>query len=552
MKRYDLLWSGRELKLSGLLRSRQGAWILAWFLGQATAIAGIALLALSGWFITAAGLAGMVSLATAYTFNYFTPAGVIRLLAILRTAGRYGERLGSHDAVLGLLADLRSGLFARLAAARQQQVSSLQQMHRLLSDIELLNNWPLNVVLPWLWAFMLLLGILGLTLVVAGGGLTLALSIPLVLATLVIPALAAGYGQNWGRRQAMQAETRRTALLQPLEALTALLQWQQWPRFATAFFAKDGNYVGAQLSQQRLAGKVVLLQQLCLAAAAAVLLWQGSALLSTGKLSVAMLLALLLAIFGFAELVLVQGMNVMTFGLCRAACTRLNAIVPSGVPVSEPKKDLPLQLHLQARNLCARWPQALNGAEHISFDVKNGDILLLQGASGAGKSTLLAVLAGELEANDGELSCNGRPFAHWQWTRQVGYLAQQLDIFDLTLAENLRLGKADATDEELWAVLASVGLMVWAEHQPKQLDTPLGEYGAAVSGGQARRIALARLLLRPYVLLILDEPFAGMDEDTQFALAAMLQQHQQHGILVVASHQANPWPQAQVLQVGTS
>ncbi|PIT41014.1 hypothetical protein BHC43_01835 [Snodgrassella alvi] len=552
MKRYDLLWSGQELKLSGLLRSRQGAWILAWVLGQATAIAGIALLALSGWFITAAGLAGMVSLATAYIFNYFTPAGVIRLLAILRTAGRYGERLGSHDAVLGLLADLRSGLFARLAVARQQQVSSLQQMHRLLSDIELLNNWPLNVVLPWLWAFMLLLGILGLTLIVAGGGLTLALSIPLLLATLVIPALAACYGQNWGRRQAMQAEIRRTALLQPLEALTALLQWQQWPRFATAFFAKDGNYVGAQLSQQRLAGRVVLLQQLCLAAAAALLLWHGSALLSVGKLSVAMLLALLLAIFGFSELVLVLGMNVMTFGLCRAACTRLNAIVPNGVPVSEPKNALPLQLHLQARNLCACWPQALNGAEHINFDVKNGDILLLQGASGAGKSTLLAVLAGELEANDGELSCNGRPFAYWQWTRQVGYLAQQLDIFDLTLAENLRLGKADATDEELWAVLANVGLMVWAEHQPKQLDTPLGEYGAAVSGGQARRIALARLLLRPYELLILDEPFAGMDEETQTALAVMLQQHQQRGILVVASHQANPWPQAQVLQVGTS
>lgn len=552
MKRYDLLWSGQELKLSCLLRSRQGAWILAWFLGQATAIAGMALLALSGWFITAAGLAGMVSLATAYTFNYFTPAGVIRLLAILRTAGRYGERLGSHDAVLGLLADLRSGLFARLATARQQQMGSLQQMHRLLSDIELLNSWPLNVVLPWLWAFMLMLGILGLTLVAGGGGLTLALSIPLLLATLVIPALAAGYGQNWGRQQAMQAETRRTALLQPLEALTALLQWQQWPRFATAFFAEDGCYVGAQLSQQRLAGKMVLLQQLCLAAAAAVLLWQGSALLSTGKLSVAMLLALLLAIFSFAELVLVLGMNVMTYGLCRAACTRLNAIVPSAIPESDPKTALPLQLHLQARDLCARWPQALNGAEHISFDVKNGDILLLQGASGAGKSTLLAVLAGELETDGGELSCNGRPFAHWHWTGQVGYLAQQLDIFDLTLAENLRLGKADATDEELWAVLASVGLQVWAEHQPEQLDTPLGEYGAAVSGGQARRIALARLLLRPYALLILDEPFAGMDEETQFALAAMLQQHQQQGILVVAGHQSNPWPQAQVLQVGSS
>ncbi|KES11746.1 hypothetical protein SASC598O11_005150, partial [Snodgrassella alvi SCGC AB-598-O11] len=90
MKRYHLLWSQQQLKLSNLLLSRKSAWLLAWLLGQVTAIASIALLALSGWFITAAGLAGIISLATAYTFNYFTPAGVIRLLAIVRTAGRYG------------------------------------------------------------------------------------------------------------------------------------------------------------------------------------------------------------------------------------------------------------------------------------------------------------------------------------------------------------------------------------------------------------------------------------------------------------------------------
>ncbi|ORF09058.1 hypothetical protein BGH98_01370 [Snodgrassella alvi] len=128
-------------------------------------------------------------------------------------------------------------------------------------------------------------------------------------------------------------------------------------------------------------------------------------------------------------------------------------------------------------------------------------------------------------------------------------MAQQLDIFDLTLAENLRLGKADATEDELWSVLSSVGLAVWAENQPQLLETRLGEYGAAVSGGQARRIALARLLLRPYKILILDEPFAGIDEQAQAELASVLQQHQQQGILIVASHQTNPWPEAQILQI---
>ncbi|MGE9657617.1 amino acid ABC transporter ATP-binding/permease protein [Snodgrassella alvi] len=549
MKRYHLLWSQQQLKLSNLLLSRKSAWLLAWLLGQVTAIASIGLLALSGWFITAAGLAGIISLATAYTFNYFTPAGVIRLLAIVRTAGRYGERLGSHDAVLGLLADLRSGLFSRLAAGKQQQQNSMRQMHSLLSDIELLNNWPLNVVLPWLWALIMLLCILCLTIIVADSKLALYLSIPLLLATVVIPAVAALYGQSWGKQQTGLAEKRRTALLQPLEAITALLQWQQWSRFATIFHAEDEYYVTGQLHQQQLAGRVVLLQQLLLAVAVAVLLWQGSELLESQKLSAAMLLALVLAIFGFAELVLVLGMNMMTYGLCQAACARLNTIVPEQrVEVTE-KQTLPAKLRLQADALQARWPDALNGAENISFNLVNGDILLLQGVSGAGKSTLLAVLAGELEPCGGQLCCNQQPFSVWQWQGEIGYLAQQLDIFDLTLAENLRLGKADASEDELWSVLSCVGLAVWAENQPQLLDTPLGEYGAAVSGGQARRIALARLLLRPYKILILDEPFAGIDEQTQTELAAMLQQHQQHGILIVASHQANPWPDAQILSI---
>lgn len=550
MKRYHLLWSQQQLKLSNLLLSRKRAWLLAWLLGQVTAIASIGLLALSGWFITAAGLAGIISLATAYTFNYFTPAGVIRLLAIVRTAGRYGERLGSHDAVLGLLADLRSGLFSRLATGKQQQQNALRQMHSLLSDIELLNNWPLNVVLPWLWALFMLLGILGLTVIVAGSKLALYLSIPLFLATVVIPALAALYGQNWGKQQAGLAEKRRTALLQPLEAITALLQWQQWSRFATVFHAEDQYYVSGQLHQHQLAGRVVLLQQVLMAAAVAVLLWLGSERFGgDANLSVAMLLALVLAVFGFTELVLVLGMNMMTYGLCQAACIRLNAITPALTVEESDKKPLPAQLHLQARALQARWPDALNGAENVSFDLVNGNILLLQGASGAGKSTLLAVLAGELEPAAGQLCCNQQPFSAWQWQGEVGYLAQQLDIFDLTLAENLRLGKADATEDELWSVLSSVGLAVWAENQPQLLETRLGEYGAAVSGGQARRIALARLLLRPYKILILDEPFAGIDEQAQAELASVLQQHQRQGILIVASHQTNPWSEAQILQI---
>ena len=546
----DALWQNGRLSLRHLLDSRREAWVLAWLLGMATAIATIGLLALSGWFITAAGLAGMVSLGSAFTFNYFGPAAIIRLFAIVRTAGRYGERLASHNAVLALLADLRSSLFARLAATPSAQTASMRQMHRLTSDIDLLNAWPLSVVLPWLWAVVMLLVIVLVAALAGGVGLALWILLPLLLATAVLPSWAGRHGQAWANHQTEEAEQRRLALLRPLSALTALLQWRQWGRFEADFRRQDARYVSGLLQQQQMSGAVVLAQQLCLVVAWGILLWQGGLAVSAHNMSVAMLLALLLALFGFSELVLVLGMQMTAYGLSKAACTRLNALVPHETEIANTApRQLPQALHLQAHHLSARLPSALNGVEQVDFDLENGDILVVTGPSGAGKSTLLSVLAGELEPLSGSLMVNQQSYAYWDWQGKIAYLAQQLDIFDLTLSQNLRLGKHDATEEELWSVLVQVGLADWAQTQPLGLETPLGEYGSAVSGGQARRIALARLLLKPYPLMLLDEPFAGLDAATIGLVASALESHQQHGILVVVSHQVSPWQKSKQVNI---
>jgi ATP-binding cassette subfamily C protein CydC len=147
------------------------------------------------------------------------------------------------------------------------------------------------------------------------------------------------------------------------------------------------------------------------------------------------------------------------------------------------------------------------------------------------------VLAHELAPQQGSIELNGMDWLALQNTPALtGYLGQQIDIFDQTLATNLRLGNADASDEQLWQVLGKVGLKDWARSQPLQLQTPLGEYGQAISGGQARRIALARLLLSPKKILLLDEPFAGLDKKSREALWQMLVQHQQQGILIIVTH----------------
>ena len=537
----------QDIRLRDLWHSRRGAWALAWLLGAVTLLAEVSLLALSGWFISAAAAAGVAALVTAYTFDYFRPAAMIRALAIARTAGRYGERLASHNAVLALLRDLRLRFFARLSAAPNAQemfsetpaphgLGGDSLMHRLTADIDLLDQWPLRFLMPWLWALLLQTAFAAaLWLLVPA---LLSYLLPLLLsAGVLLPVLGARQGMALARADTQAAEMRRVRLLQPLSLLTPLLLWRRWADCERAFLDADSEYGRLQLRQQQLASAYGGLQQAALAVLAGILLWQAEPLLQSGELGVPVLLALLLALFGLNETLMPLASQFMALGFSTAARDRLNRL---GGTADTPSAAVPWpqdDLLLQAENLSARRPGALNGAQGVSFRLQSGEALLVGGRSGAGKSTLLDVLAGELAPEQGRLKLNGCDLAAFLPSDNIGYLAQQVDIFDLTLAENLRLGDEHATDEALWRVLEKVKLAEWAGAQPQGLNTRLGEYGAAVSGGQARRIALARLLLKPRALLILDEPFAGLDAANREAVAAMLQREQAQGLLLVVSHQ---------------
>ena len=198
--------------------------------------------------------------------------------------------------------------------------------------------------------------------------------------------------------------------------------------------------------------------------------------------------------------------------------------------------------------LSARITGALNGPENINIDLRSGQVLVITGASGIGKTTLLKVLANALQPSSGKYLINQRPAEQWQLDECIGYLPQQLDIFDSSLANNLRLADPQASDEQLWQVLADVALADWAQQQ-NGLDTALGEYGAQISGGQARRVALARLLLAKRPILLVDEPFAGLDSRSSYQVIAALRERQADGLLIIVSHHAMDIPDVQRLHL---
>lgn len=526
-------------RLRELWHVQADKWLLAWLLGAVTLLATVALLAVSGWFISAAAVAGMAAMATAFTFDYFRPAAIIRALAIVRTAGRYGERLASHHAVLALLRDLRIRLFAHLTqSSDRQRAVSAQTMHRLIGDVELLDNLPLRFFMPWLWALLLQMAFV-LWLWMVSSRLAAISVVPLLLAGTILPAVAVWQGKRWARQDADQAEQRRALLLEPLPMMTSLLLWQRWQDCQQAFMASDRAYSELKRQQQRQASVYLCLQQCLLAVMVALLIWQALPLLQNGTLGVPLLLAMVLSVLGLGEVLSPLVQQFMAYGFAVAARDRLNDLVAPVEavhghisPTMAQSQVAASEQVLTVENLYAKQQGALNGVENVSLALPRGQALVIRGQSGCGKSTLLDVLAGELLPESGHLKMGDQPYGF----ECVNYLAQQIDIFDLSLAENLRFGDANITDDDLWRVLAQVQLADWAAEQPEKLQTPLGEYGAAVSGGQARRIALARLLLRPKPVLLLDEPFAGLDETTRNRLWATLREIQRDGWLVVASH----------------
>lgn len=550
-----------KLTLGVLLTPQRWGWRLAILLGFVTLAATILLLAFSGWFISAAAVAGIAAI-QAGTFNYMRPGAMIRLLAITRTVGRYAERLQSHFAVLQLLKSLRLQSFAFLSQKPNQQLNYLTDpnhadlLQRLIADIDLLDQFPLKVWMPWCLASGIALCYL------AAAGTLLPQSLPgfslLLILLLAQPLWLLHYGQQHTTAENQLTTTRRQQLLYQLRLLTTTLLLGNWPEKAKQLAATDQQLLKLQ---QRLQRSVLLQQAIQQALLLCGFLWLiYAATKQPLQLAPALTIALALAWLGLAELLMPLSQLHLALGHSVAAKNRYNDLAAVSAdrpylpqydePLLHPSGDLAadatlfssaqLSAQLRLHQLQVGFNAALRQLAPINIQFFAGDVVLLQGPSGIGKSCLLQTLAGDLTPKGGDIFWQETSFhqlSAQQKYQQIGYAAQRPYLFDLTVAANLRLAAPKATDDELLSVLALVGLDSWLAKQPTGLATLLGPYGTGLSGGETRRLALARLLLQKPKLLLLDEPFAGLEQTLAGELLHRLAQYQHQGVLIIASHQ---------------
>ena len=521
------IWRDLRPVLLPFIAAQPGQLALGAGLATLTVLMGMGLLGLSGWFITATAYAGLAT-TTALAFDVFMPSAGIRLLALGRTASRYAERLVTHDATFAVLATLRVRLFrgwAQPDAARALLARPSRLLFRLTSDLDALESLYLRILVPALAAFgaALLAGIvagvmrpymgvlLALWLIVAGWGLAL---------------VVAYRARTAAVRRARSIEALRAHAVDLVAGQTELVMAGRIDAQRDLLAATDRQLAGADLALNRLESGASmgysLIGTLTLVAvllAAGVLVGEGAIGAPAAAL---MLLVALTATEPFAALRRGAVESGRTWLAARRLAPRLATSGLETSPAVAPSPGTAVQLE----NVVAVHPCSPSPVLHrVSLHVAAGERVALIGPSGAGKSTLMAVVAGELAPREGTVQA-----------QQHCLLTQRTELFQDSLRDNLRLANPSADDARLWRVLHSAGLQADVAALENDLATPLGEGGLGLSGGQSRRLALARLLLRDVPLWLLDEPTEALDPLTAHDVLQRLAIHADGKTLLIATH----------------
>ncbi|WP_299997495.1 cysteine/glutathione ABC transporter ATP-binding protein/permease CydC [uncultured Cedecea sp.] len=490
-----------------------------------TLLASIGLLTLSGWFLSASAVVGL----SGVYFNYMLPAAGVRAGAIIRTAGRYCERLVSHDATFRVLEHLRVTTFSKLIPLSPAGLARFRQgelLNRMVADVDTLDHLYLRVISPLVGAFVVIvvvtlgLSILDIELALALGGI--------LLATLILlPPLFYRAGRPSGEKVTEQRGQYRQQLTAWLQGHAELTIFGAADRARAQLEASEQRWQEAQYHQASLSALSQALMLLISGVAVITILWMASAGVGSHDVPGA-----LIALFVFCSLAAFEALAPVTgafqhLGQVISSALRVSQITEQKASVTFPDQSQERQHEaaLEIRQLSFTYPgQPQAVLRDISLSVASGQRIAILGSTGCGKSTLLQLLTRAWDNQQGEITLNGMPldsFDESTLRASTSVVPQRVHLFSATLRDNLQLAAPEATDEQLSITLERVGLEKLL--QGDGLNSWLGEGGRQLSGGELRRLAIARALLHNGPLLLLDEPTEGLDAETEHQMLSLLE-----------------------------
>ncbi|OCH15445.1 MULTISPECIES: cysteine/glutathione ABC transporter ATP-binding protein/permease CydC [unclassified Aliivibrio] len=512
---------------------------LGMILSFATLFASIGLLTISGWFISASAIAGLTI--ARETFNYMLPAGAVRGFSIGRTAGRWGERVVSHNATFKLLTELRIFFFKKLIPLIPGRFSKLRDadlLNRLVADVDAMDHVYLRLISPIIVGT---LGIIGLTAFLAWFDVAVGLTLGAILFSLLLiwPTLFYKLGKKNGAELTQNKATLRIKTLDWLQGNAELRIFGAEEQYQQRILDAQVALLSNQRHMATLTGLANGLLLLANGWTLLLMLWisaDGIAGMTPDPM-VAMVAFATMASF---ELLMPIAGAFQYLGQTLSSARRLNEIITAEPDTLFDENGVTQEVkgNLTISDVSYQYMDAETDAvKHISLDLVAGQKMAIVGQTGSGKSTLLQLITRQWDPKSGTISIDGVQLPKWKESSlrsSMSVVSQRVDILNGSLRDNLKLANDSASDDVLTQILEKVGLHDLLADDG--LSAWLGDGGRQLSGGERRRIGIARALLHDAPIVLLDEPTEGLDQKTEQQIMSVLNEHIQNKTVVFITH----------------
>ena len=509
---------------------------LASLLGALATGCGVALTTTAGWLIARAAQHPPV-------LTLMVAAVAVRTFGIGRGLLRYAERLVSHDATLRVVSELRSRLFAALVPLAPVGLAGQRSgdlLSRLVADVDAVQDVYVRAFLPVVSAVVVGSAAVAFTAaLLPAAAMTLAAA--LLLGGVAVPCVVVAADRAAARRTADARGVVASEVVDLLEGAAELVAFDAMDAALLRVVAADKRL--AALERRSAAGLALGSGLSVLAAGLG--LWAaflvGIPAVRSGALSGVLLAVVVLLAWASPDVVADLPAVGQHLSRARDSAHRMLHLVQLPIPVLDAVDPLPCParpISVRLAEVSARYsadrPAALTG---VDLELRPGSRIVVTGESGAGKSTLIAVLLRFLDVETGVMTIDGvdvRAMSSDDVRRVIGCCEQEPHLFDSTIRANVLVGLPGATEEQIRSAVSRAGLAPWIDSLPNGLDTKVGDGGAEVSGGERRRIAVARVFLADFPVLLLDEPTEGLDEFAASAMIAeILRPDDAHAVLLV-------------------
>lgn len=524
---------------------------LGMLLSCVAALSNFGLLFVSGWLITSAAVAGLAGLAVSQAFNIMLPAAGVRFFAMVRILSRYLERIITHDGAFRLTSSLRTAVYALLIP---QTPSGLMDkrggdvLGQFVSDTETVSAYYTDAAIPFgraLCCSIVFIGLISCFLPIAG----MTFGVSLIIAGVVVPIMTYWMSYRLIKQMRFVKSRMQGNLAETLQNLGELL-------ILTIADSSVNNIKQDQLYLDQGKFKLDIIESTARSLITVIMmivvllvLFQSISAYQVHLLSAAEIPMLVLGIMAAFDVIL--PLPAATHAKIKAdiAEQQLQASCNHTV-ADQTEEDLFVSPNapydLVMKQVSFSYPQQPSIIlDHASLTIKQGEHVAIVGASGMGKSSLINMLFSFYSLQSGSIFFGGvdvKKITCDKLSSFVSVVSQDFHLFSGTIKENLKLINPEVTDKEIEDVLKIVQLDQFVIELPEGIHTFIGNEGLRLSGGQARRLAIAQGLLRKTPWLILDEPTDGLDSQTEQVLMQQLMMHYTDQTIVVITHKSEILP----------